>query len=413
MFDHSSDVGSNCYHFQRKPVVHLIRKAELPEPADIAEPLRDAAVQASHARLREPRPTGFPLIFTSDMTLMEAAIAYLHEHGVQRARTPDTLRTYSELLCDWFEALEQNNIVWTDADATHLVAYRNRMMRENSAHTKRPYQVSTINHRVRGILRFYEWAVRKKWLSSSPLAALPADFAVARRSEVLSAASRSRSDSSIFVLRQFESMPRPLNSEQARDLLASLMPPYDLMARWQLYTGLRVSELLRLSEKTIVELGSVAASQVRIDVVRKGRKPGYVIAPESLIHETRTHIESYRRAWLLRAVRRRKDSSIDALFLNSRGAPVGKNAYQRAVSQAGKACGFHATTHLLRATFACMLLARLERVASEGAAINPLLIVKILMGHERIETTDRYLRAVSATVEPLKEILGTLLIDAV
>jgi integrase/recombinase XerD len=36
------------------------------------------------------------------------------------------------------------------------------------------------------------------------------------------------------------------------------------------------------------------------------------------------------------------------------------------VSQAGQACGFKATTHLLRATFACMLLARLEHLANEA-----------------------------------------------
>ncbi|MGB6605105.1 MAG: hypothetical protein WBE65_12510, partial [Steroidobacteraceae bacterium] len=42
----------------------------------------------------------------------------------------------------------------------------------------------------------------------------------------------------------------------------------------------------------------------------------------------------------------------------------------------------------LRATFACMMLARLEQLAKAGAPINPLLIVKVLMGHEHIGTTD-------------------------
>ena len=56
-----------------------------------------------------------------------------------------------------------------------------------------------------------------------------------------------------------------------------------------------------------------------------------------------------------------------------------------------------------------MLLARLERLASEGAAINPLLVVKVLMGHERIETTDRYLRAIVVDAVVLKDVLDTLL----
>ena len=90
-------------------------------------------------------------------------------------------------------------------------------------------------------------------------------------------------------------------------------------------------------------------------------------------------------------------------------APVGKNAYQRVISGTGQACGFHATTHLLRATFACMLLARLEQLASQGASLNPLLIVKVLMGHEHIETTDRYLRAIAVDTHVLKDVLESLL----
>ena len=97
------------------------------------------------------------------------------------------------------------------------------------------------------------------------------------------------------------------------------------------------------------------------------------------------------------------------LFINARGAPVGKNAYQRVIARAGQACGFKTTTHLLRATFTGTSLARLERLASEGAEINPLLIVKVLMGHERIETTDRYLRAIAVDACVLKEVLDTLL----
>jgi len=40
---------------------------------------------------------------------------------------------------------------------------------------------------------------------------------------------------------------------------------------------------------------------------------------------------------------------------------------------------------------------------------NPLLVVKVLMGHERIETTDRYLRAIAVDAFTLKEVLDTLL----
>jgi integrase/recombinase XerD len=36
-------------------------------------------------------------------------------------------------------------------------------------------------------------------------------------------------------------------------------------------------------------------------------------------------------------------------------------------------------------------------------------VVKVLMGHERIETTDRYLRAIVVDAVVLKDVLDTLL----
>src|SRR6185312_6403090 len=141
-------------------MVQIIRKSALPASAEVPEPLRSVAAFAATISLREPRPVGFPLLFSADLELIEPAVAFLHEHAVQRAHTTDTVRTYAEILYDWFETLEQSRIAWSDADAADLIAYRNRMLKEASAHTQRPYSIRTINHRVRGVLRFYEWAVR-------------------------------------------------------------------------------------------------------------------------------------------------------------------------------------------------------------------------------------------------------------
>ena len=394
-------------------MVEIIRKGTLPQPGQVPEGLREAATAALKMTLREPRPVGFPLLFSSDMRLIEPAVAFLHEHSIQRAHTADTVRTYTEILYDWFDALEQSGIAWDDADAVDLVAYRNRMLQQPSAHTGRPYSVRTVNHRVRGVLRYYQWAVRSGWLRASPLIGRANDFAVARRS-----GARRRhgngADRSTFVVRQFEELPRPLTSAQARDLLAELQPPYDLMARWQLYTGLRVSELLRLSVKDVAKHKPARRSTLEpayrvIDVARKGRKNGYVIASATLLEETAAYIVQYRSAWLRRATRKRHAPPRSELFINRRGTPVKKNTYQRAIHRTGEVCGFEAMSHLLRASFGCMLLARLERLAKQGAAINPLLIVKILMAHESIETTDKYLRAVAVDTHVLADVLDTLI----
>jgi site-specific recombinase XerD len=395
-------------------VVQIIRKAALPLPAEVPAAVRDAATAAASIRLREPRPERFPVLFTDELHLLEAPHLFLHEHAVERAHTIDTLRTYAEILYDWFDTLEQNRIVWSDAGAADLVAYRNRMLLESSAHTGRPYSIRTINHRVRGVLRFYAWAVRTGWLKASPLIGLVNDFDVARRPTVARAARPHDAERDLFVLRQFTSLPRPLTSAQSRELLAKLVPPYDLMARWQLYTGLRVSELLRVNVADVFKSsasqrsGDEAAYRL-VEVVRKGRKPGYVIASASLLEETSGYLSTHRLAWLARAKRRKRVSDMGLLFIGSRGSPVAKNRYQKVINQTGLACGFKATTHLLRATFACMMLARLERLAKQGASLNALLIVKVLMGHEHIDTTDRYLRAIAVDTCVLSEVLDSLL----
>jgi integrase/recombinase XerD len=398
-------------------VVQVIRKGSLPPPSDVPEPLRVAAAEALTMRLREPRPVGFPLLFTADLQLIEPAIAFLHEHAVQRAHTADTLRTYAEILYDWLDTLEQNRIAWEGADAADLVAYRNRMLAQASQHTKRPYSIRTINHRVRGVLRFYAWAVRGGWLRASPLVSRGNDFAIARRARVPRPASADDAETNLFVLRQFASLPRPLTTAQARELLAALVPPYDLLARWQLYTGLRVSEVLRLTVADVFKSPHSALTAFQpghqiLDVLRKGRKSGYVVAPASLLEETAGYVSTQRCAWLARAGRARGMTERPELFIGSRGTPVAKNRYQQVIQLAGRTSGFRVTTHLLRATFACMMLARLERLAKQGASINPLLIVKVLMGHEHIETTDRYLRAIAVDTCVLNEVLDTLMAGA-
>jgi integrase/recombinase XerD len=115
-----------------------------------------------------------------------------------------------------------------------------------------------------------------------------------------------------------------------------------------------------------------------------------------------------REAWLRRRAGRGLPSAADALFIGSRGTAVSKNRYQQVLQRAGRSCGFKVASHVLRATFACMMLERLEHLAKTGASINPLFIVKILMGHERIETTDRYLRAISIDACVLTEVFDAL-----
>jgi len=57
-------------------VVEIIRKSTLPTPEEVIPRLREAAATAHSIKLREPRPSGFPLLFTADLELIEPALAY-------------------------------------------------------------------------------------------------------------------------------------------------------------------------------------------------------------------------------------------------------------------------------------------------------------------------------------------------
>ncbi|WP_457355858.1 tyrosine-type recombinase/integrase [Roseateles sp. P5_D6] len=384
--------------------MHVVRRGTLSNLKDLPEGVRPALDALPRVTIRQPRPAGFPLLFTSDWNLVEPAVEYLHEHAVQRARTPETVRTYSEILFDWFETLEQNAICWRGADAIDLVAYRNRMLSEPSPRTGRPYKTTTINLRVRGVLRFYRWAVRTRWLSASPLAEPSAEmFASAKRSQEARA-----TESSIFALRQFETLPRPLSRGQLDRLVGRLPMPYDLMVKWQAATGLRVSELLRLKTTDVVSSATDAEGRL-INVLRKGRKPGFVIAPAELLEESRAYVRLHRDLWIRRRQRKGRAGAGTELFVGPRGSPVLKNTYQRAVRVAGSSCDFAVVSHALRATFACTLLAQLEKAVRDGADLNPLFIVKVLLGHERIETTDRYLRSIVVDDCALMEAIESLI----
>jgi len=111
-----------------------------------------------------------------------------------------------------------------------------------------------------------------------------------------------------------------------------------------------------------LNIGEDAGPSLSIDVLRKGRMPGYVIAPRSLLEETACYISQERAGWSRRASRKRRRFARAELFVSRRGLPVCKNTYQHAIRRVAAACGIRATSHLLRATFGCWLLARLDRL---------------------------------------------------
>jgi site-specific recombinase XerD len=344
------------------------------------------------------------------MGLIEPACAFLREHAVLCGSRPDTVRTYCECLVDWLGYLERERQTWHSADGERLIAYRNAMKGALSPVTGQELRVSTVNDRVRCVRRFYKWLVNHRWLAASTIADA---FSIDGPSGEYARGRRwpgARRDRDFFTLREVEALPHPLELRVARELLALLHPPFDLMARWQLHTGMRVGEMVprRLTELPSVTRRTFEGALVTLQIVRKGGKQGQALATAGLIEETWSYVAIERRAAAARARKRDRSFQSDALFLTPTGRPVTRNWYQRVLSRAGTQLGIRVHSHQLRSTFACAVLQILEKAVHQGADINPLSVVQILLDHEHLGTTGRYLRALPIETTDLEEALLAL-----
>jgi integrase/recombinase XerC len=131
---------------------------------------------------------------------------------------------------------------------------------------------------------------------------------------------------------------------------------------------------LRLSELVGLDLEDVNLSARMVRVMGKGGKERIVPFNASA--------KNALAAWLKDRHRLTSRKSVDALFVNSRGARLTGRSVQRFVSRYVAACStrFGISPHALRHSFATHLLER-------GADLRA---IQELLGHARLSTTQRY-----------------------
>ncbi len=361
-------------------------------------------------------PPRLPVLFDADMAIIEPAFSYLLEHALLlgRSRAEDTLRTYGEHLYDWFDALEQSDLDWREADEATIAGYRNRMLEAPSSHTGRPYSRSTINDRVRTVCRFYAWAHRRGLIGEVPFRLV--DVRVVRSGGgMLTHLRRGPSIQKAYglTLTEHERLPRPLRVDELRRLFSCLPAPYDLMASWALGAGLRRKEICALDVAQIpdtrrFDLSSDPLVGVALKIT-KGDKPRTVYPPLRLVDRTHWYIGEDR-ARRIKEVRLKRPGfkAPPALFLNQRGQRVAEARLTAVFGAAFASAGLVGSLHWLRHTFAMTMLMRLQREAVRDPAINPLKIVQVLLGHSSVETTAIYLRCVEMHGEELAQSLDYL-----
>ncbi|MGF6180382.1 integrase [Massilia sp. UYP32] len=331
--------------------------------------------------------------------LNETATSFLC-YCAQRSRSVegDTCRAYAESLVAWMNYLNQNCRDIHITREIDIQEYRNILCMK--APRGLGLSPATVNLRVGTILRFLKWGARYKSLIT-PLG----EQLITASSPVqkYQGSSRfARNEVQIALPKTSTTSPSQISRPQLKQLYFNLGRPYDLMIRWAVSTGMRRSEICRLTVKDIETAVSTGSSRKlgELNVIRKGGRIQKIFVVRELIDESIWYINSERV--------KQNDDGEQYLFINALGRPVSKTSFTKAYARACKEIGAKSHLHMLRHTFAVTVLQILEDRAAKGAAINPLKILQSMMGHASIETTDIYLRTMQIISPAVEDALGFL-----
>lgn len=183
-------------------------------------------------------------------------------------------------------------------------------------------------------------------------------------------------------------LPTVLAAEQVERLLEALeLPKFRVLFTTIYATGMRISE------GCVLETGDIDAARGVIDVRHgKGDKQRLVQLSPRLLTILRTY-------WL------HQRPLAPYLFTGRKGRPLNPDVARTAMRKAASSVGLDrrkVTPHVLRNSFATHLL--------DGG--TDLRVIQVLLGHESIETTARYLRVSTAllakTQSPLERLHKTV-----
>ncbi len=325
-------------------------------------------------------PSGFPLLLDGLGQLHWGAFAFLLDCYRVDSSQPrlKTLQTYSEGLKGWLEYLDSRGADWKLPAASLLADYRKELSGRRVG--RRKTSNATLNLRTATVREFYKFLVSADWgglansgldLELEPIKRFLAGTRVLRRAK------------------KYKKKPRALTSEQIAAMVAELKPPYDLIFKWTLSTGLRRTtaaelELAQLPRDTD---RSVALTYMR--VVVKGGKEHEVPVTNALLTLTWSYVASHREMALAK-----NGKTSDALFVNAQGDAITSDAYYQAFRRAARKLGFAANPHMTRHTFSERMERILSKLEGQGAKVNPIKVIQHILGHSHSQTTEIYLESV-------------------
>lgn len=353
----------------------------------------DLVLASDDFKVRNISYPEFPILVNEEGEIVSQALDFLIYHCLKRGRveSQQSWRTYGQDMYDFLSFCEANKIDWRNIeyrqDETLLALYRDVSMKQFGV------GASTINRRLRFLIKFYHYAYNHGWVATLPYGL---ESVVVRKPKGFlahtdtSGGIAARPD---VMLKQPHTKIKLLNREQVNQLLAAIRnKTLKLMVKLGLLTGLRKSEILSFPKSYVINPNSTSArSHIKVDLnpyeMRiKGSKARSVMIPVTLMSDLYDYVIHERSALL-----KDQENPTDRLFVTQDGEAYSLKSVTFNKQLSAVNVNFNVHPHMLRHTFATHTLKDLEARKSNGRLKgNPLRIVQALLGHSSVLTTEVY-----------------------
>ncbi|MBD2860320.1 tyrosine-type recombinase/integrase [Spongiibacter sp. KMU-158] len=325
------------------------------------------------------------------MELVRVAHKFLVYYCITRGRVQsrNSWWKYGQDLYDYFGYLEAGGIDWRSSLATTqhsvIAAYRDWSF-ENGLTSK------TINGRLRTIIQFYQFAYRKKWISSVPfdiesvIVNKPKGFLAHTDRSGNTAASPN-----VMLKERFTHLQILTEDEVKRLMSHKTFVSQHLIYRMAVQTGMRKEELMTFPSSYITDPKSHRGRAV----VRVRLKPGDMRTKGSRERDIDIPMGLYERLWQYKIHERNQlllaNESPERyeLFINRFGRPYSIKGSILNKELKEITCRKDISLHDLRHTYATFKLYGLR--SNPNYRGEPLVYIQDRLGHSSINTTRIYL----------------------
>lgn len=344
---------------------------------------------------------GFPLLLDDQCRAMQPAQSFLWWLLGRGGRTDSrsTWESYGRAMYDYFAFLSHNNIAWDAPQpiglSSPIVAYRDwskGVLKLDS---------STINGRLRIVVRFYKWAKKTGLIAELPFDYVPVQT---RRQPGFLAhtdASGGIVQSPDILLREKQQQVKFLTKEQIVVCHAVLKnTTHRLMFELMVRTGLRQIECRTFPEKYVFDPSRrkdlTPGQKIRVrldprDMSIKFDKPRDIDVPYGLMQDLWDYSVRHRQKRERNEPNGKKHL---VLFLTEGGHIYSEEAMTQMYRAMAAKVRFDVRPHMLRHSYATYLLWSLRK--SQEFEGEPLLYVRDRMGHADVSTTVIYLHLINS-----------------